>query len=348
MKLKLLFGGIIFLLVLTSTAQITINRSNIGNLVGAYVIQANDTTNLNALSPGNAGASQTWNLTGIGNDFQDTMQFSRPVADHCSKNYPNATLELQDTTTSIFIFDDNSVIEILGVCGILNPPDTSSIPFSPPQKHLTFPSTYNTTFSGQTKAVFQFPINPPPPDSARLIQTLTYNSLIDGWGTVNTPSGTFTCLRQKYTQYEIDSLFIYLSGIGWQPFGSPSYDTTIDYSWWSKNNPFIAQITTDFNGHIQNAKYMISSNIGITEKKDSPITYSVFPNPSNGKFALSANNSKITALEIYNVIGEKIFIKSINLDQSSVKVDLTNFPKGIYFIKIMEGEKTQTEKLIIQ
>ena len=143
MKKKLLFGSIMLGLALATTAQITINRSDLGNLAGAQVIRANDSTNLNLLSPGSAGANQTWNLTGIGNDYKDTMQFLSPAGTHCTGSFPTATLAASQQGMFIYIYDDNTVLELLGFCGVFMSPDTSVVPFTPPQKQATFPSTYN-------------------------------------------------------------------------------------------------------------------------------------------------------------------------------------------------------------
>ena len=88
MKKKLLFGSIMLGAALTSTAQITITQNDMNNWYGLTVIQVIDTINLSSISPGNAGANQTWTLTTIGNDEQDTMQFSNPAGMPCSNNFP--------------------------------------------------------------------------------------------------------------------------------------------------------------------------------------------------------------------------------------------------------------------
>ncbi len=348
MKIKLLLGSIILGLAFTSTAQITINRSDLGNLVGTTYIQANDSTNLNTLSPGNAGENQMWDLTGISNDYQDTTQFLSPSGMHCSNDFATATLAIVDSGMIIYIYDDNTVLELLGFCGVMIPPDTSSITFYPPKKQFTFPSTYNTSFSGQTKTIMQFSNNPPPPDSIRIVQTITYSSLVDGWGNVTTPVETYPSLRQKYTEYEVDSTFIYLTGTGWQLIGAPTFDTTITYTWSSQTNLFLAEIMTDGSGNIQSADYLISSTIGINETQDNQTTTAVFPNPSKGKFTIAVSSNSINAIEIYNLMGQKVFFTSDISRQMSEEIDLSCFPKGIYFINIYNGEKTHKEKVVIQ
>lgn len=70
----------------------------------------------------------------------------------------------------------------------------------------------------------------------------------------------------------------------------------------------------------------------------------VSPNPSNGKFEIKYNaSSQEWKIEIYNMLGE-IVPHSINADV----VDISNAPKGIYFVKIYDGTNLITKKIIVQ
>ena len=72
---------------------------------------------------------------------------------------------------------------------------------------------------------------------------------------------------------------------------------------------------------------------------------SVFPNPSTGIFTIEFSE-KISAIEIYNTLGEKIYQSTITTLQS--EINLSNKPKGIYFLRIIAEDKIHTQKLIIQ
>ncbi len=348
MKTRLLTGSILLLLALSSTAQITINRSDIGNLIGGILIHSNDTSNLNLLSPGNSGANQTWDLTGIGNNYQDSMLFLRPQGLSCSDDFSSSTVALLDSGAFQYLYDDNSVIKILGICGVIHPLDTTSVIFSPSLTRVTFPITYNSTFSGQVKASVQYYYNNPPGDSVRIVITTTYNSLIDAWGNVITPTGNYATLRQKFTNFKADSFYVHINSVGWQPTGIVSRDSSIEYVWWSAQNPYIATITTDMNNNVLKAAYLISSNLGVKEIKKNIITYSVIPNPTYGKFTVQTNKGKINTIEIYNIMGKNIFSQKGNTVNSSETIDLSGYPKGIYMIKINNGDDIHTEKVIVQ
>lgn len=72
---------------------------------------------------------------------------------------------------------------------------------------------------------------------------------------------------------------------------------------------------------------------------------SIYPNPGSGKFLLQVENSqtKKLKLEVYNTIGERILQQNIINE-----IDLSDSPKGIYFVKISGGSEIFTKRIIIQ
>ncbi len=79
-------------------------------------------------------------------------------------------------------------------------------------------------------------------------------------------------------------------------------------------------------------------------------SFNVFPNPSNGKFTIKNNGfgTPNYKLEIYNVMGEKIYAMDKFLTQTSNDIDLSKTPKGIYFAKIYEGQTILTKIIVLQ
>jgi plastocyanin len=78
---------------------------------------------------------------------------------------------------------------------------------------------------------------------------------------------------------------------------------------------------------------------------------SIFPNPSNGVFQLEADNSQYERnynLDIYNLLGDKVYTKPGLGQQNSYEIDLTILPKGIYFLKINDGVQLYSKKIVIK
>jgi hypothetical protein len=72
----------------------------------------------------------------------------------------------------------------------------------------------------------------------------------------------------------------------------------------------------------------------------------VYPNPAKGKITISSN-SPISAIEIYNLSGKRIFA-DYKIRQQSKEIDLTGYAKGMYFVKIYNGTTFYNRKVVIQ
>lgn len=78
---------------------------------------------------------------------------------------------------------------------------------------------------------------------------------------------------------------------------------------------------------------------------------SIYPNPSNGNFQLKINNSqpsKDYKLEVFNVLGTKVYSKTDLQSQSTSSVDAADLPKGTYLVRIYNGKETYNRKIIVR
>jgi len=70
----------------------------------------------------------------------------------------------------------------------------------------------------------------------------------------------------------------------------------------------------------------------------------VYPNPSKGEFTVSGLQSAVE-LSVYNLVGEKVYCKTVNSKKETVTLDEAN---GIYFLKINTEKGAVTKKIILQ
>ncbi len=78
----------------------------------------------------------------------------------------------------------------------------------------------------------------------------------------------------------------------------------------------------------------------------------LYPNPNDGKFSLNFHTDKKGELTVkmYDTQGKEVYsemIKDFNGDYSK-QLDLSNKGKGNYILKIIQGNKTMTEKFVIE
>lgn len=101
---------------------------------------------------------------------------------------------------------------------------------------------------------------------------------------------------------------------------------------------------------IDNIVYGTFIGEGVEEFNDSN-SFNIYPNPNTGKFNLIMKNKQgiiNNEINIYNILGEKVYYNPKFNEQTSSEIDLSSFQKGIYFIKIHTGAKIHAEKFVVQ
>jgi hypothetical protein len=93
--------------------------------------------------------------------------------------------------------------------------------------------------------------------------------------------------------------------------------------------------------------YYFRTVMGINDSPINDKSISLFPNPTTGKFTLSALSS-INSIEIYNLNGDCIWSDYDLKRQTSKSIDLSASAKGIYFVKIKSGGVMHGRKIVIQ
>lgn len=84
-----------------------------------------------------------------------------------------------------------------------------------------------------------------------------------------------------------------------------------------------------------------------------PASFSVFPNPSDGRISLDIINESQNfkaRVEVYNISGEQVYRKVMNIPsgKSTSTFDFQDLPAGSYIINLNAGEATKTGSFIIQ
>lgn len=92
---------------------------------------------------------------------------------------------------------------------------------------------------------------------------------------------------------------------------------------------------------IQEATYNKNNDLVSFNNDKGLFEFKLYPNPASQFIIAESNDNKTHSLKLYNAIG--LLIKEQIMDQS-IKIDLTNFPAGVYFLR---SEK-QIQKFILQ
>jgi uncharacterized repeat protein (TIGR03803 family) len=92
---------------------------------------------------------------------------------------------------------------------------------------------------------------------------------------------------------------------------------------------------------------IVTSGINTIEETAGAIN--IYPNPSKGTLTIVNKGSEINSgeLEIYNVLGEKVYQSAISDFRSSFNFSL-NVPDGVYFLSLKSEQGVTNSKIIVQ
>ena len=78
---------------------------------------------------------------------------------------------------------------------------------------------------------------------------------------------------------------------------------------------------------------------------------SVFPNPTNGKFTVSVSNAEASdmTIELVNISGQVVYRNNVKAAYSyTEEIDASEFAKGVYYLKVNDGNGVKIEKVVVQ
>jgi hypothetical protein len=91
-----------------------------------------------------------------------------------------------------------------------------------------------------------------------------------------------------------------------------------------------------------------SKSSSISERSNANMGLNIFPNPTSGYITVdvSSISSKLSSIEIISSTGQ-IIERTTNIE-SAVVIDLSDYSKGIYFVKATSEDFISTKKIIIE
>jgi hypothetical protein len=345
-----------------SKGQVTINSADLTNSGDQFAISTGAA--FTGMDPALTGANYTWDYSLLTSSSQtiDTIfdeastgsllslyfidnSFNPNRSNQC--RHGNSFSAGQVNVSDVWDFFYNSSVSYTqpGYGAIVNGAPLP-IAFTPKDIIYEFPMTYNSTNVSPSGYTLD------------LTSTLgiyysvekTRTNLVDGWGTITTPYGTFDALRVMSTIVEIDSFYIDSLGVG---FATPPI-TTVQYKWLSpgKGVP-VLQINTAGGGIVTGISYLDSMQNTSTSEIPSAISEIVlFPNPVAKELFVKYNvlSKGNLFLEIYSSTGKlitseqqeknttgELMIKKIDLEKYNLKA-------GNYFLRVRNEESVLGEE----
>ncbi len=343
MKKSLLFISALFAGVLSSSAQITVTTADVASPI-KIIYQANDTLPSGSLSVGTDGVSQTWNMSMLNTSTTDTMTFLF-ASWVPNVHFPTSNLVMKQGWQNNYGYLTNAVSGLTsqGFSGTANlgaGPMTLNQVNTPSEILMNFPETYLMSFSNnfiQNLPAFYYGAVPPGVpfvvDSIRQRSVQQKSVLVDAWGTLTTPLGTYNVLRSKETIVKHDTIDAFVFG-AWVTEVSVSADSTTGYTWWANGIGFpLVSIKLDSLSAIKQVQWLQALPVvGINEATASA-QVNVYPNPAQNEITFAVEASKVSSVQLLDVAGRLIDTFTISGDNTSVNI--SNYANGIYSYAII-------------
>jgi len=324
------------------------------------------------ITPG--GDNQVWDFSSIETEGIQEVIYIVPSEGLNVGAYPEATLLVSDQGSEIYFKVTENTFEFLGFAG--GDPTGFGIElvtkFDPPLIESRAPLSYLDlhTYSSETNIPFAADVLPEElldslplaPDSLRVRSLIDRTDLVDAWGTITIPGGTYDVIRQKRVEYIETRLDVKIGFLPWfdvtEQLGGMGFfgvDTTITYSYLSNESKEpIAVFGLDGNEtevEFVEFKSLEVNSVANTNNNLNPNLYA-FPNPAINevKFEFSDLKRGDYDLKIFNILGLEVYGESYKVSGSkTVKIDISRLKKGTYLYSLMDenGKSIVTKRLIV-
>lgn len=110
--------------------------------------------------------------------------------------------------------------------------------------------------------------------------------------------------------------------------------------------------TVDINNHAPNIGASNSHNsnsvLDLDEVSDSSL-FTIYPNPVTNYINLNlSENLTNSTVQVFDIMGKEVYANKGTLNSGENTIDLpSNIKNGIYFLKLSEGKKSQTQQIIL-
>jgi hypothetical protein len=283
------------------------------------------------LTPGSAGANQTWNFAGTSGTSTTSFTYVTPSSTPYGSSFPGSTVASNQNGAYDYLITNNNYMARKGVWA-------SNIPivYSDEETFITYPFTYSSSFNDNFAASFTSGIT--------FNRSGTINGTADGYGTLILPWGTVNnVLRIHITEtYQDVSLA-----------GTQNYSSDI-YMWVVPNTHYYLYTLTaltSVGGTSYAGNYIDQASVGITEANPEEILLNTFPNPGTELLNIryEAKSAAMVQYMVSNTIGQQIYSteESISGGEINKTLDISAYPAGIYFLAIRMDDRNYIRRFVV-
>lgn len=320
-----------------SQAQITLNQHNFVS-VGDTIIEHYKNFPDFSIDVGTPGPNKIWDFSNLKATASDTLMFVSPKNTPFAKEFPEATIVLYTKRIyEVWMYMKNTDTAFGGL---------GSGYFIQGEKRLDkrnetvikYPLNYQSNTVNVLKKDF-ITKSKKGLDSIKTRRVFEHETLVDSWGDIILPTGTFLSLRLKHITSYSDYFYKKQSN-KWVLYANSEKNTAILYQWWTDNKNAkhpVAQIVMD-NNHEKPivVKFLSASPFAEVMSTALETGLKLYPNPAKNYTYVDVNAKLPEAyISIYSFTGQ--LIDNLKTNKTKTKVNLQNYTNGTYFVIVRDS-----------
>ena len=325
--MKHLLSFLPILIVSGISAQPSFNFSDVTPRAGdVYLMVMSDVHP----SPGNEGANQIWDLTGMTRQATVINSITPVDMGPHAANVPGAVLQSYDGNNYAFFSTAESKYMTAGYVAngvVMNYTDEEEL--------MQFPMTYNKHFNDKWASTYIA-------GSYEINRTATSAVSYDGYGTLKTPAGTFNNVARIRTEQVVADA---------SQFGLTT-TTVVSYAWWVIGEHYpLAQIATAKTRNKESSyswyRTMGVNTVGLAENGKEVTSLISYPNPASDVLYVNAVRDKALVLEFCDSQGKILYTETVPGGNAPVKLNVAGYDRGIYFVRLRTENKSEMKKVVL-
>lgn len=270
----------------------------------------------NYVSPGSGGNNVTWDLSGMSSSSVITVNALAP-----SSSFPTSTMHLEYVGQSSLHTNLTST-EFL-VVGETTSSATAN--YTDAKKLYQFPMTngasYADNFSGSIVS-----------SGVTFSRTGSVTSEVDGYGTLITPSGTYTNVVRVHSVHTSNDTYMGQTITG-----------TIDmYSWIKAGVHIELAVVQEITamGNTQTVGWYSSNTLGISDNTINTLV--MHPNPAQDIVSLQ-HEQDIDHVEVRDLNGR---LAAVEFNAANNSIDVSRLSTGVYYVTVYSNNASTVQKLM--
>jgi len=315
---------------------------------------------------GSSGASQSWDYSNLTYQYQKYSEYHLTSSTPYASTFPSSNLYTYGpgymygslfgsapvgSTNNGYVFwkSDNT-----GFWDVGWRPDGGTfagvnVQVNTPELLVASPATYGSIFNNESRWELPMNNNASDPDT---FYVRTANKIItaDACGSLTTPYDLYpNVLREHEYVIHVDSIY-YKSGSTTILAYEYLRDTMNNYMYIANGVGYpVCTVHADKNDAVLDVEYYAGPYTSIHNYSNAENSLLLYPNPSGGKIFIEIpefDKNSFSNIFIYNSFGSLIWQK--NTPDKNVSADLSGNSKGIYIVKVYNGNHMLTKKIILE